>query len=327
MLEVRNQSDLEAALNDAASRGGGISFDGSVDPVKVDGTLEVRLKDLGETGPQIFFNGLRIESTNRDGATTCLRFKGNVKRLTLADLNVFGNAYDTPGCGLGIEVISENGAVWLSTFRNIQSSWCGGSGMRFDGEVFENSFYSLDAKDNRGNGIEFSNQHGIVSNCMLYGTNASRNIQAGFALLDGCGSVDLWGGSMITNGSCGIDAPNGIRRVDGVNGENTGQSLVLVPFSAWGTIITGCSMSSSGLVNPYNPDAKPSQYVVMGATDRVADGFCYVAPYGNNPPEMNVRAPGAVSASVMREPPKEWRRQPPSRASMIQPPQGGRHQN
>lgn len=327
MLEVHNQSGLEAALNDAARKGGGLSFDGSVDPVAITGMIDVKLSDLGETGPQFFFNGLRLSSVNTDGTTPCIRFHGNVKRLVIADLNVFGNAYAAAGCGNGVEIISEGGAIWLSTFRNIQSSWCRSAGIRVQGDVFENSWYSMDAKDNFGNGMEYSNIGGVISNNMMYGSNLSRNVQAGIALLDGCGSVDMFGGSMITNGLCGINATNGIRSVDGINGENTGQALIVVPFSAYPTIVTRCNMSSSGLVNPANPDSRPSQYVIIGATQNVSDAGCYVTPYGDEPPDMSVRAPSAASAAVMREPPRHGRSQPPSRSAMLQPPQAGRQRN
>jgi hypothetical protein len=67
LVQVKNQAELEAALNDTAQKGGGLSFDGNVDPIKIDGTLEVALRDLGEAGPKFLFNGLRVESTNTNG--------------------------------------------------------------------------------------------------------------------------------------------------------------------------------------------------------------------------------------------------------------------
>lgn len=317
LVEIKSQHDLETRLNDAAAKGGGLVFDGSVAPVDINGTVEVRLKDLGEVGAQFMFNGLRLNSTNGDGVTPCIRFIGNTKRLTIADLNVFGGAYASAGCGNGVEVMSEGGAVWLSTFRNIQSSWCRAAGIRVQGEVFESAFYSLDVKDNYGHGIEFSNASGVISNCMVYGTNASRNVKAGVALLDGCGSVDLIGGSMISNGSCGIDAGNGIRNARYINGENTGETLIRIPFSAYPSQIVGCNMSSSGIVNPYNPDNKPAQYVIMGATQNVMDRDCYVTPYGANPPEMSVRAPASRAGEQKVG---QWPKQPPSRSSTLYPP-------
>lgn len=288
LVQIKNQGELEAALNDTAQKGGGLSFDGSVDPIKIDGTLEVALRDLGEAGPKFLFNGLRVESTNTDGVTCCLRFKGNTKRLAINQLDVFGNAYASPGCGNGVEVCSDGGAIWLSKFTEINSSWCRGAGIRFQGDVFENVMTSLDAKDNFGNGIEFSNIGGVISNLMAYGTNASRNVGFGVAMQDGAGSLDMFGGSMITNGLGGIDAPNGIRSVLYVNGENTGESLINVPSAGWGTRIIGCNMSSNGLINPAQPDAKPARFVIGSSDRNVIERDCFVAPYGDNPPQMSV---------------------------------------
>ena len=67
------------------------------------------------------------------------------------------------------------GDIALSTFSNLVASYCGGHGIVFKGAIFESDTYSLKSKDCRGQGIVFSNQGGVVSNMMMYGTNSSRN--------------------------------------------------------------------------------------------------------------------------------------------------------
>jgi len=62
-----NQGELKALLQAACHNGGGIAFDGSTPPIKISGTLEIRLRDVGDGGVYLNGNGLRLESTNRDG--------------------------------------------------------------------------------------------------------------------------------------------------------------------------------------------------------------------------------------------------------------------
>ena len=58
-------------------------------------------------------------------------------------------------------------------FSNLVASYCGGHGIVFKGAIFESDTYSLKSKDCRGQEIVFSNQGGVVSNMMMYGTNSA----------------------------------------------------------------------------------------------------------------------------------------------------------
>ena len=117
--------------------------------------------------------------------------------------------------------------------------------------------YSLKSKDCRGQGIVFSNQGGVVSNMMMYGTNSSRNVGWGMDLQAGCNSVDMFGGSFVLNGGGGINCPNGFRFMIAPNGENTGETMINMPFAAYPATVIAANLSSNGrTLNPANPHSR-----------------------------------------------------------------------
>jgi hypothetical protein len=291
-----NQEELKALLQAACHNGGGIAFDGSTPPIKISGTLEIRLRDVGDGGVYLNGNGLRLESTNRDGVTAAVRFIGKTRFLTIQGFNLYGGGYDTPGCGNGFEFVSSGGDIALSTFSNLVASYCGGHGIVFKGAIFESDTYSLKSKDCRGQGIVFSNQGGVVSNMMMYGTNSSRNAGWGMDLQGGCNSVDMFGGSFVLNGGGGINCPNGFRFMIAPNGENTGETMINMPFAAYPATVIAANLSSNGRVlNPANPNAKPSRYLINPpANGKLNEIGGFVVPYTENsqpaPSNMSVLA-------------------------------------
>jgi hypothetical protein len=158
--------------------------------------------------------------------------------------------------------------------------------------VFESSAYALSAKDCKGNGIEFSNAGGIISNMMVYGGNFSRCFGYGMAMLDGANSVDVIGGSFVNNSLGGISAPNGIRTVAFTNGENTGQYFLSGSFGGYQDNVVGANLSSNGRQTS-GPNALPSRGLVKGPGANAVLANCFVTPYTENnqpaPTNMVVR--------------------------------------
>lgn len=264
-----SQEELRSMIQHACNNGGGISFDGSI-VMPIAGTLTINVKDIGDFGPVLNFNGMRLVSTNTDGVTPCVRFIGNGKCLSINQLNIDGNRWGTPGCGNGLEVIASGGSLWRCKLRDIDVSYCNGNGIRLQGAFFESETYSLTAKDCWQNGCSIacmsgtSTDDGVISNLQMFGNNLSRNGQAGLSLENGANSVDLFGGSYITNGLCGINAPYGCRTIVAPNGENTGEVFINMPDSYYPSTIIGANLSSNGVTvvgNP-NPGALPSRYVI-----------------------------------------------------------------
>lgn len=257
-----NETELLALLQGVASSGGGLAFDGSTPPVHLTKTLVVNLSDVGDGGIYINGNGLRLTSDIKDGTTAAIRFIGATRFLTLTGFNLYGGGFDTPGCGNGWEIIASGGDIALCTFSNLVASWCGGDGFVFQGAVFESDTYSLKAKDCKGSGCTYSGAGGVVSNMMMYGSSLSRNNNYGLNLINGAESVDLIGGSFITNGLGGVQGP--IRNAICGNGENTGEFMF--NFGATGipytSTVIGWELSSNHkTTRGEQPNAKVSQAV------------------------------------------------------------------
>jgi hypothetical protein len=279
------------------SGGGGIIFHPDME-LSWPGTCEILLKDIGDTGFYINFNGARLRSLATDGQTTAMRFRtsggGNIRHVTIENFTLYGNGYDTPGCGNGIEFIADGGAALLCTLREVRASWCGKNGFFGKGDFFESSFYGLNCKDNRENGAVFDNNPGVVSNIMMYGTNLSRNRKHGLVTLSGAQSIDLFGGSFVNNDIGGVKGP--IRSAYGVNGENTGEVLFDLGWLPYPCRIVGCNLSSNGTWrNQSNPLSKVSQYLIRydktrGNIIELANETSYTVPYGA-PVNMAVIAP------------------------------------
>lgn len=281
-----NETELKALLTAHASAGGGLSFDGTAPAISVSDTITVNLTDTADGGCAFNFNGLRLQSAGNLGTKPLIEFVASGfshRYLSVSGLSVFG-AYPNRDGGVGILVRTQNGGqIVYATFRELAASWMGGAAIRFQGDVFESSAYALSSKDCGGNGIEFSNAGGIISNFMLYGTNASRCVGYGMSLQDGADSVDLFGGSFINNLAGGIDAPNGFRNILFPNGENTGATFINMPFSAYPSLVIGANLSSAGIF------ANPSRYLLkMGAN--VTQQLNYVTPYsdGTDPAPTNM---------------------------------------
>lgn len=280
-----NEADLRSLLTGHANTGGGLSFDGMTPTIMISNTITVNLADIGDDGCGFNFNGLRVQSAGGLGTRPLIEFvaSGFAHRyLSISGLSMFG-AYPNRDSGGLLVRTTAGGQIVYATFREISGSWMTGPSIRFQGDVFESSAYALSAKDGGGNGIEFSNIEGIISNFMLYGGNYSRAQGYGMALLDGANSVDVFGGSFVLNGLGGISASNGIRSVWGANGENTGESFLSGSFGGYQSTITGCNLSSNGRQTNGAPNSKPSRYLIMGQPrGSLVVQNCFFTPYTEN---------------------------------------------
>jgi hypothetical protein len=84
---------------------------------------------------------------------------------------------------------------------------------------------------------------GIVSNVMLIHPNSSRNSGAGIKAVQ---SVNMFMGSFILNAHGGVVSPDGLRYAAACNGENTGESVFVVPYAGWGSEVSSNSGATNG---------------------------------------------------------------------------------
>ena len=226
-----------------------------------------------------------------------------IRGFVLKNLYVFGNGYIGQQCGRGVVINAPGGGrpIYKGIFDNLSVQYCGLEGIRFCGDVFEAALYNMISENNYGDGMVISDvptnggSNGVISNLMMYGTNLSRNRGYGLNLPDQANSVDMFGGSFINNAFGGIFANTGIRTVMGVNGENTGLSLINIPGSSFGSNLSGCNMSSDGQTKA--PGGKVSQYVLNsgGSMNKIQNSNAWVTPYGSgSQPAMAINAPGGT---------------------------------
>ena len=295
LVKVTSAADLQAKLQAVANVGGAIMFDPTT-PVDVPDTIVVTLKDVGEFGPQFYFNGLVLNGTMRDGAKSVIRFAGKTRNMVIADLNIWGNRYATPGAKNGFELEAVDGDIWYFTLRRLAVSYTGADCINIKGSVFEGSIDQPITKDCWGNAMTIDGTPGVggvprvPSNIRITSADLSRSHGYGLELIN-ANSVDLMSGSFILNGKGGVKSPRGIRYAGPINGENTGPALFdftgLSP-TEYPTTIMGANLSSDGktYVGP------PSRYLIMAPavhpTIHLVTGYC--TPYGGMP-TMAVWAP------------------------------------
>lgn len=214
-------------------------------------------------------------------------------------LSLYGGGYEGRQCNRGFVFNAPRGKpFYRAVLRDLYSSYCNAACISLIGDFFESAIFNPNVNACYGDGMTIENGQdgGIISNVMMFGVNLSRNLGYGLHLMNGASSVDVSLGSFIGNSKGGILAENGIRSVSFINGENTGQILIDVPFSAYPTKLVKCNLSSNGVTA--GKGGVPSQYLYRyrGSDPSlcVADD-CYVTPYapsgGSAPTNMAVRAP------------------------------------
>lgn len=178
--------------------------------------------------------------------------KGIANRcLVIEKLVLFGNGYAGARCGDCLKLSApegDPGSIYKFTLRDIYTSY-GRRGIVFEGAVFEGMGENIHAENHTGNGIEMVNTYtpgehqGIVSNVMLVHPNSSRNNGAGIRSVQSCNMIF---GSFILNGEGGVVAPDGLRFAMASNGENTGESVFVVPYNGWGSEVVSNSGATDG---------------------------------------------------------------------------------
>ena len=178
--------------------------------------------------------------------------KGVANRcLVVEKLSLFGNGYAGAPCGDCLKLLApegDPGSIYKFTLRDLYMS-CGTRGLVLEGAVFEGLGQNIHSENHRGDGIAMANTYvpgehqGIVSNVMLIHPNSSRNMGAGIRAVQ---SVNMFMGSFILNAEGGVVAPDGLRYAAACNGENTGESVFVVPYAGWGSEVSSNSGATNG---------------------------------------------------------------------------------
>jgi hypothetical protein len=174
------------------------------------------------------------------------------RNLIIEKLSLFGNGYAGAPCGDCLKLSApegDPGSIYKFTLRDLYLNY-GTRGLVLEGAVFEGMGLNIHSENHRGDGIAMLNTYtpgehqGIVSNVMLIHPNSSRNTGAGIRSVQSC---NMFMGSFILNAEGGVVAPDGLRYAAACNGENTGESVFVVPYAGWGSEVSSNSGSTNGV--------------------------------------------------------------------------------
>ena len=174
------------------------------------------------------------------------------RNLVVEKLSLFGNGYAAIPCGDCLKLLApegDPGSIYKFTLRDLYLA-CGTRGLVLEGAVFEGMGINIHSENHRGDGIAMANtltpgeHQGVVSNVMLIHPNSSRNSGAGIRSVQ---SANIFMGSFILNAHGGVVAPDGLRYAAACNGENTGESVFVVPYAGWGSEVSSNSGATDGM--------------------------------------------------------------------------------
>ena len=173
------------------------------------------------------------------------------RNLVIEKLSLFGNGYNGTPCGDCLKLYApegDPGCIYKFTMRDLYLSY-GKRGLVFEGAVFEGMGENIHTENHQGDGIAMAHTYtpgehqGIVSNVMLIHPNSSRNLGAGIRSVNSCNMIM---GSFILNAEGGVVAPDGLRYAAACNGENTGESVFVVPYAGWGSEVSSNAGATNG---------------------------------------------------------------------------------
>jgi hypothetical protein len=244
------------------------------------------------------------------------------RNLVVEKLNLYGGGYEGRPCGDCLKLLApegDPGSIYKFTVRDLYLAY-GQRGLVFEGAVFEGMGLNIHSENHRGDGIAMVNtatpgEHvGIVSNVMLIHPNSSRNVGAGIRAVQ---STNVFMGSFILNGAGGVVAPDGLRFAMACNGENTGESVFVVPYAGWGSEVSSNSGATNGQTVAVDWSSgqpvevgKIAKFLLDNQNGDVPNQMNSMANYGvpTEPPSQVLKPTGAAMAAAAKPEKPERRR-------------------
>jgi hypothetical protein len=291
----RSEDEFAAALQEAADQRYVVILDPRTHVV-LTRTIEVRQTNPDGSVWGVNGNYAKLDWKGPEGSDMVV-FRGvdgmANRGLYVEKLQFYGGGYDGARCGSCLKLYAPDGdpgAIWRFTLRNITTAY-GTHGIALIGGVFEGLGDNLHAENHSSHGIlmEHTNEPGkapgVVSNVMLVAPNCSRNHGAGIRSVNSCNMIF---GSFVNNAEAGVSAPDGLRAAIACNGENTGESMFVVPYTGWGSDIFLNNAATNGSHHSANwdgsawvPDGKPLLYLLDNAAKDVPQERNTIAYYGD----------------------------------------------
>lgn len=308
----RNETEFRQALQSFADE----RYVGMLDPrthVELSSTLTI--SQPNHDGSPWGFNGnyAKVDWVGPVGEDMIVYrgIKGVANRnLVIEKINLYGNGYSGHPAGDCLKLYApegDPGSIYKFTLRDIYAAY-GTRGLVLEGAVFEGMGENVHSENHAGDGIALAHTYtpgehqGIVSNIMLVHPNSSRNLGAGIRSV--C-SVNMIMGSFINNALGGVVAPDGLRFAAACNGENTGESLFVVPYVGWGSLLIGNQGSTNGELaaakwenGQWVTVGKPMLYLLDNQNGDVPQEHNSIAAYGNatSPPVALIKPTSRTAA-------------------------------
>ena len=249
----RNSNELAQALQFFADE----RYVGLLDPrtaVELEQTVTIQQQNADGSPWGVNGNYAKINWVGAAGGDMVVYHgvKGVQNRgLVVEKLSLYGGGYDRAPAGDCLKIVApygDPGSIYKFLLRDIYTNYAT-RGIVLEGAVFEGLGFNVHAENHSGDGIAMAHTYtpgehqGIVSNIMLIHPNSSRNMGAGIKSV--C-SANIFMGSFILNAEGGVVAPDGLRYAAANNGENTGESVFVVPYAGWGSEVSSNSGSTNG---------------------------------------------------------------------------------
>jgi len=168
--------------------------------------------------------GAHFYSAIEDGGNVFEFVNRAETRLVLIEgLDILGSRRD----GHGIYIESRTQPFANFCVRDVVVQYCGGDGAHFVGNVSEGQVTNSYFRNNRGNGLTFSNglPGGTVFAVHVFGCIFGENRRFGAALVNQCNDVAFHGCYFLTSGSYGLAADNGCTLLSNCGFENNCQDV------------------------------------------------------------------------------------------------------
>lgn len=149
--------------------------------------------------------------------------RAETRFVVIEGLDILGSRRE----GHGIYVENESAQAFANfCLRDVVIQYCGGDGAHFVGSIFEGEVTNSYFRNNRGNGITFSNgrRNGTPSALHVFGCIFDDNARFGAALVNHCCDVAFHGCRFLQSGAFGLSAENGCALLSNCGFENNCQS-------------------------------------------------------------------------------------------------------
>ncbi|MBV8536900.1 MAG: right-handed parallel beta-helix repeat-containing protein [Alphaproteobacteria bacterium] len=214
---------LEAGLNAAfGGRPGILTIPAGV--YRVTRTIRVLMTAGGDAHTGVRAYGAHFVSSIEDGGNVFEFVNRAETRLVLMEgLDILGTHRD----GHGIYIDSQSGPGFGNfCLRDIVVQYCGGDGAHLVGNVSEGEVTNSYFRNNRGNGVTFSDgqRAGTPTALHVFGCVCGDNGRHGAALTGTCSDVAFHGCYFLQSGAFGLSAENGCTLLSNCGFENNWQA-------------------------------------------------------------------------------------------------------